>query len=64
MSKIYVFKTLVDCDNPRELYDELKDYGLNVTDTGDKVYVYGDVQSEHFEYMMRICRRHGTIAKQ
>lgn len=61
MSKLYVFKTLVDCDNPRKMYEELKSYGLNVTNTGKEVYVYGNVESDYFEQMMRILQRYGTI---
>lgn len=61
MSKLYVFKTLVDCDNPRKMYEELESYGLNVTNTGKEVYVYGNVESDYFEQMMRILQRYGTI---
>lgn len=58
---MYFEKTLTDCRDSRELYNELKRYGLNVTDMGSEVFVYGDIDESDYEKILRICISYGSI---
>lgn len=58
---MYFDKTLTNCTNSRALYAELKRYGLNVTDMGREVYVYGEIEAKQYDTIIRICAEYGDI---
>jgi hypothetical protein len=49
------------CVESRELYEELKTYGLNVIDIGNKALVYAtiDIRDPDIESILQICKKYG-----
>ena len=58
---MYFDVALKNCTDSRALYLEVKKYGLNVTDLGHTVYVYGQIDEEDEDTLIRICVRYGDI---
>lgn len=49
--------------NSEELYKKLKPYGVNVTDLGDKVYLFAtvDIRNDAIETIICETRKHGYV---
>lgn len=45
----------------RKLWSEIFLYGINLTDTGDKTYVYGNVDSEYIDELISKCKEYGEV---
>lgn len=58
MSVLIIIKGKI---NSKELYEDLKPYGLNVTDTGEKTMVYAtiDIREPTIEYILETCNKYG-----
>ena len=61
-----VYITITPRVKSRELYDRLKPLqnDINVTDTGDKVFVYTqiDIREDAVEKIMAICKDYGDCS--
>lgn len=59
MLDIYI--TMRETDG-KALYDELKQFNLNVTDFASRTFIYGRLKSENeFEKVVAICNKYGII---
>lgn len=45
----------------RKLWSEIFLYGINLTDTGDKTYIYGNVDSEYIDKLISKCKEYGEV---
>ena len=56
-----VYITIKPRVKSRELYERLKPYNVNVTDLGDKVYVYTrlTLKPESIDKVLSICAEYG-----
>lgn len=45
----------------RDLYKELKEFGLNVTDFINRTVVYGNIKKEDYKTIILICERYGKV---
>ena len=61
---VYVSCTIKGKIDSRELWDDIKDYDVNVTDLGEVTYVYGQVSMYDSLFVIDICRKYGdTISE-
>lgn len=61
---VYVSCTINGKIDSRELWDDIKDYDVNVTDLGEVTYVYGQVSMYDSLFVIDICRKYGdTISE-
>ena len=63
-TKMKVYITIKPRAKSRELYERLRCYEANVTDLGDKVYVYTtiDIREDAIEHITKICREYGDCS--
>lgn len=63
-TKMNVYITVKPRAKSRELYDRLLPYKANVTDLGDKIYVYTeiDIREDAIEHILRICKEYGDCS--
>lgn len=54
---------IINCDDSRDLYRCLTKIrgSIAVTDLGKSVYVYGEMTTEEFTEITRICEKFGEI---
>lgn len=61
---VYVSCTINGKIDSRELWDDIKDYDVNVTDLGKVTYVYGQLSMYDSLFVIDICRKYGdTISE-
>lgn len=61
---VYVNCTINGKIDSRELWDDIKNYDVNVTDLGEVTYVYGQVSMYDSLFVIDICRKYGdTISE-
>ena len=41
---LYLWITIIGCDDSTKLWNAIEQYKVNLTDLGDKAYIYGEVQ--------------------
>lgn len=60
-TKMEVYITVTPRSKSMELYERLQPFKANVTDLGDKVYVYTeiDIREDAIEKIMAVCRDYG-----
>lgn len=60
-TKMDVYITVKPKSKSRELYERLQPFKANVTDLGDKVYVYTeiDIREDAIEKILDICHEYG-----
>lgn len=56
---VWFSSTTTEKIDSRELYDSLERFGINVTDIGTIVYVYGDIELKNVPCVIEICMKHG-----
>ena len=65
-TRMNVFITIKPKIKSRELYEKLvlSQKGINVTDVGDKVYVYTqiDIREDDIERILAICKDYGDCS--
>ena len=63
-TKMNVYVTVKPRVESRELYERLRPYDANVTDVGDKVYVYTeiDIREDAVEHIIAICKEYGDCS--
>ena len=63
-TKMNVYVTVKPRVKSRELYERLLPYKANVTDIGDKVYVYTeiDIREDAIEHILKICKGYGDCS--
>lgn len=63
-TKMNVYITIKPRAKSRELYERLRCYDANVTDLGDKVYVYTtiDIREDAIEHITKICNEYGDCS--
>ena len=63
-TKMNVYVTVKPRVQSRELYEKLLPYKANVTDLGDKVYVYAeiDIREDAVEHILAICKEYGDCS--
>lgn len=61
-TKMSVMIVVKDCVGSRELYEELREYKLNVTDLGSKTLVHAivDIREPDMESILTICNKYGS----
>lgn len=59
-TKMSVLITLKGPIESKELYEDIKKYGANVTDLGEKVMVYVtiDIRNDAIEHIMAACHKY------
>jgi len=57
--KVAIFVRIIGSIDSRKLYDEIRHYGINVTDCGDYTLVYGDVYLEAASRVFYHCSLYG-----
>lgn len=59
-TKMSVLITLKGPIESKELYEDIKKYGANVTDMGEKVMVYVtiDIRNDAIEHIMTACHKY------
>lgn len=60
-TKMSVLITIKGKIDSKELYEDLKQYGLNVTDMGEKTLIYAkiDIRDNTIEKILAICNKYG-----
>lgn len=63
-TKMNVYITIESGIKSRELYERLRPFKANVTDMGDKVYVYMtiDLREDTIEKVLTICHEYGDCS--
>lgn len=63
-TKMNVYITIPAGIRSRELYERLQPFKANVTDMGDKVYVYMtiDIREDVIEKVLTICHEYGDCS--
>lgn len=63
-TKMNVYVTITPATRSRELYERLQPFEANVTDLGDKVYVYTqiDIREDAVEKILKICHEYGDCS--
>lgn len=63
-TKMDVYVTIKPRAKSRELYERLRQYGANVTDLGDTVYVYTkiDIREDSIGKILGICNEYGDCS--
>lgn len=56
-----MFFTLITSVNSRIIWKRICDYGVNLTDMGTEIYIYGDCEEETFEKVKAICKEYGEV---
>lgn len=58
-----IFITIPGSIDSEQLYQELKNYSMNVTNLVTRTYVYGtvDLADPLIEYIIQICYKYGNI---
>lgn len=56
---LYLWVNICGLDNAKELWDEIGQYDVNLTEVGDVSYVYGEVTMEIATKVIGCCERHG-----
>ena len=61
-TKMSVMIVVKDCVGSREIYEELREYKLNVTDLGSKTLVHAivDIREPDMEGILTICNKYGS----
>lgn len=59
-TKMSVLVTIPGAIDSKELYEDIKQFGCNVTDLGDKTLVYAtiDIRNSAIEYIMTACHKY------
>lgn len=58
-----IFITLKTDKDSREIWKRICHLGINLTDTGAFVYIYGDCTEEETTLVESICREYGEICE-
>ena len=63
-TKMNIYVTVKPRAKSRELYERLAPFKANVTDVGDTVYVYTqiDIREDAVEKILSICREYGECS--
>lgn len=56
-----MFFTLITEVDSILIWSRIYDYGVNLTDTGAVIYIYGNCSEETFEKVKAICKEYGEI---
>lgn len=60
MRKSIFFEVKGNVDSMK-LWSEIYLYGINLTDTLETVYVYGDVDTDYIEALISKCKEYGEV---
>lgn len=59
---VYVNVTIKGRIDSRELWNDVQDYNINVTDLGEVTLVYGKCSMYDSMFIIDICRKYGDIS--
>lgn len=59
--ELYLWVTIKPCTDSQSLWEQVKMYGVNVTDLGEKTYVHGETNLMDAVKIISKCELYGTI---
>ena len=57
---LYLWITIVGCDDPAKLWNEIAEFKVNLTDLGEVAYIYGEVTMETATKIISLANDYGT----
>lgn len=61
---VYINVTIKGKIDSKELWEDIKRYDVNVTDTGEVTFVYGEASMYDSMFIIDICRKYGDITSE
>ena len=61
---VYINVTINGKIDSKALWEDIKEYDVNVTDLGEVTFVYGECSMYHAMFIADICRKYGDITKE
>lgn len=56
---LYLWITIVGCDDPAKLWNEVAEFKVNLTDLGEVAYMYGEVTMETATKIISLANDYG-----